>query len=104
MCFSVSAGWGGGLRHNPDPVATSNLQQAREQHPHLPLQAQQPRQYTPAFPLPVLASGFLFPVVPLNGSALAKDFPYSHSAVFSTNFPTCRFKDFLRFTLQISYF
>ncbi len=81
MCYSVSAGWRGGFRHNPDPVAAPDLQQAGEQHPHLPMQAQQSRQYTPVFPLPVFDSGFLFPVVPLTGSALGKDFPYSTSCL-----------------------
>ncbi len=69
-CFSVSAGWRGGLRHYPDPVAASNLQQAGEQQPHLPLQAQQPRQFTLSFHfrflLPVFYFRLFFPLFPLS--------------------------------------
>jgi hypothetical protein len=84
LYFSVSAGWRGGLRHYPDPVTAPDLQQAREQQPHLPLQAQQPRQYLLSFHfrffLPVFYFQLFLLLVPLSLKTSRIPLP-----VFSTN-------------------
>jgi hypothetical protein len=99
MCFSVSAGWRGGLRHYPDPVAAPDLQQAGEQQPHLSLQAQQPRQYLLSFHflflLPVFYFRLFLPLFPLSLTASRIPLPVSP--------PISDFLFSLRFMLPVSY-